>query len=70
MLFVDGPVFTLMFICSLPNVAVTGKPVKRTLPAIPQALSFQLSLPQPVLISPTVVSSPKDVVKAIPVTEL
>ena len=36
-------------------------------PAIPHAFSFQVSLPQPVLISPAVVSSPKELVIAIPV---
>ena len=53
---------------TVPRVAVTASPVAINVPAIPQACSFQPSLPQPLLISPTVVSSPKDALRAIPVT--
>ena len=64
----DGPGDTSIEATTLAKVPVIGKPVGTTLPATPQAKSPQLALPQPRLISPTVVSSPKDAVRAIPVT--
>jgi len=53
---------------TVPTLKVAAIPVGITVPATPQAKSPQLCLPQPVLISPTVVSSPKVALSAIPVT--
>ena len=64
----DGPVDTSIDATTVPKVAVTASPGAIRFPAMPQAKSFQPALPQPRLISPTVVSSPKDAVRAIPVT--